>query len=234
MVPPSAAASVLLISLLFPAIPARALPADYWVHSPRALDAASARQEVKDGDYTMSIVRTYPDSLAGRLLGIAEAVYPPRDLLIGLAAERGDEFGSDTTQGPVWWSQGTGLRRVPYAVTAGAIDHYARLTLHYRDRGFLEPGVRPLFSSEFLYQATIARRGTFHLGAAQYEDVYVALLDLLWTYDDGTFIPLVKARRVVVLTPAGEVLAVDGDGQADEQVFMSSRRGLGRQELRTR
>jgi len=60
--------------------------------------------------------------------------------------------------------------------------------------------------------------------------VYVASLSLTWTYDDGTFDPLVEASRTVVLAPDGRVLAVEGDGGARERTRLSSHRGIGRGE----
>jgi hypothetical protein len=53
---------------------------------------------------------------------------------------------------------------------------------------------------------------------------------LLWTYDDGTFMPTARAVRTVVLSSTGDLLAVDGDGKAEEKVTMSAHRGIGRQE----
>jgi len=161
---------------------------------------------------------------------MAEAVYPPRDLLIRIAARNGYEMGSDTARVSLWWCKGVGAGRVPYAVTTGALEHYLTLVQLYRERRFREAGTRPLFRGELVYRATIAERDTFLLKAVSFTDVYVATLTLLWTYDDGTFLPAIEAHRVVVLSSAGEILAVDGDGEADEKVSISTHRGVGRQQ----
>src|SRR2546428_686248 len=54
-----------------------------------------------------------------------------------------------------------------------------------------------------------------------------------WRYDDGIFTPGTRAHPIVLLTPAGKVLRVEGDGGADEDVSMSNHRRAGR-DRRTR
>lgn len=232
----AAAESLRRAALLIPALllaaaePGSAMPPGYFVDP---LEAAAPRptwSDASDGEFTYTIRRGFPDSTAGRLLGIAEATYPPRDILVRIAVEKGFEMGSDTAAVPLWWCSGIEERRIPYAVTAGALAHYLKLTRLYRERAFREAGTRPLFLSELLYRATIAERDSFTLRGAEYTGVYVANLSLAWTYDDGTFLPLTEARRVVVLSPAGAVLAVDGDGAAEEKVTFSTHRGVGRKE----
>jgi hypothetical protein len=206
------------------------MPPGYSVDSVQAAAPRPTWSDASDGDFTYTIRRGFPDSTAARLLGIAEAVYPPRDLLVRLAAEKNYEMGADTAGSPLWWCSGVGQSRIPYAVTAGALEHYLKLTQLYREREFREAGTRPLFFSELIYRATIAERDSFTLKGTPHRGVYVANLTLAWSYDDGTFLPLVEARRVVVLSPAGEVLAVEGDGGAEEKVSISTHRGIGRKE----
>jgi len=144
--------------------------------------------------------------------------------------ENAYETGSDTAHVPLWWCNGPAERRVPYAVTAGALDHYFKLTQLYRERMFRGARTRPIFWSELAYRATIASRERFTLGSGEYPNVYVAHLTLAWLYDDGTFTQHTQGHRVVVLAPSGEVLAVDGDGSAVERVSISTHRGIGRHE----
>jgi hypothetical protein len=196
----------------------------------QAFTPRPTQSEETSGDFTYSIRRGFPDSTAARLLGIAEAVYPSREALLEIALENAYEMGSDTARVPLWWCRGPGEARVPYSVTAGALDHYFKLTQLYRERMFREAGTRPIFWSELAYRATIAHREQFILGSVEYSNVYVAHLTLAWLYDDGTFTPYTQGHRVVVLAPSGEVLAVDGDGSAVERVSISTHRGIGRHE----
>ena len=72
------------------------------------------------------------------------------------------------------------------------------------------------------------------LGGESYPSVYVAEMWLDWSYDDGVFRPVTRAHRIVVMTPRGKVLRVEGDGGADEDVSMSKRRGIGKETRRSR
>lgn len=208
---------------------APAAPTGYAVDWASVRTTPPAPREESEGLYTCSIQRSAPDSTASRLLAIAECAYPPRDLVAGLAAEKGYEFGSDTTAVPLWWSKGTNVRRIPYAATRAALEHYLKLTQKYRDHEYREPGTQPIFTSGLVYRATIAKREDFALGDRSFAGAYVANVAISWTYDDGTFLPFVASRRTVVLTPAGQILAVDGDGQCTEEVSISANRDVGRQ-----
>lgn len=202
----------------------------YYVDSVQAIASRPAHLGETTGDFTYTIRREFPDSTGERLLGIAEATYPPRELLSRIAAEEVYEIGSDTLGVPLWWCRGVGENRVPYAITVGALDHYVALTRSYRERWFPASGTRPLFWSDLTYRATIGHRDRFKAGRTPYANVYVAHLTLVWSHDDGTFLPTTRCQRVVVLSPAGAVLAVGGDGEAEEDVSISTKIGIGRQE----
>lgn len=203
-------------------------PAGYSIDRSQARFGAPPPCDEKSKEYVCRIERTASDSVGNLLLPIAEAVYPPRNLLANIAAREGYEMGDDTTGVAVWWCQGKGARRIPYAVTRGALDYYLKLARKYRDHDYHEPGAQTMFSCDLYYRATIARRAEFAIGDKAFTDVYVASIALTWSYDDGTFIPMVSARRTVVLSPRGDLLAVDGDGLAVEDVTFSDHRGLGR------
>jgi hypothetical protein len=181
------------------------------------------------GSFSLSIRREAPDSLQG-LLSIAESLYPPRTTLLDLAVLKGYEMGPDTAGVPLWWCEGVGADRIPYAVTAGALAYYVRLTELFGTRRFRDGDPRSLFSSRFTYRASAGLRASYESRGLSFTNVFLARLTLNWTYDDGTFVSLVDASRVVVLTREGAVLAVEGDGGADEQSRISGHRGIGRVE----
>ena len=216
------------IAIVRPAEAASTPPAGYSVEGSQARLAPPPPCDEKSRDYVCRIERSASDSVGNLLLPVAEAVYPPRRLLANIAEREGHDMGSDTVGVALWWCQGSGARRIPYAVTRGALDYYLKLTRKYRDHDYHEPGAETMFSSDLLYTATIARRAEFAIGDKSFTNVYVASIGLTWTYDDGTFVPTVSARRTVVLSPRGELLAVDGDGLAVEDVTFSDHRGMGR------
>ena len=232
------AALALSLSLLAPVLAPRsaapALPPGYFVDAEHAAATRHDRWEETEwelGDFTIKIRRDAPDPVQARLLAIAEATYPPRDLMTSIALLEGYEMGSDSSRGNLWWYHGVGPNRLPYAVTLAAIDYYAGLTERFRSRRFHEAGTRPLLSSRLLYEGYIARRDRFSVSNVDYRDVYVARLHLLWAWDDGIFDSSTEATRTVVLTRAGEVLAVSGDRAFEEDVVISGwRNRVGREE----
>src|SRR5437867_10465679 len=106
------------------AIPAAASPVGYFVDSTQAVAERPSDWVEADGDFTLSVHRHYEDAMGARLLGIAEATYPPRDRLVDIAIRKGLEMGPDSARTPLWWCSGLGATRVPYAITAGALDFY--------------------------------------------------------------------------------------------------------------
>ncbi|HEU4335303.1 MAG TPA: hypothetical protein VFT32_12485 [Candidatus Eisenbacteria bacterium] len=225
---------VALVAGLVTAGSARAFPEGYSVNWGEAHEARPAWRETPEGAFSYSIRRGAADSAAARLLGIAESVYPPRDLLIALAVNKNHEMGSDTAGVRLWWHEGPNFRRVPYAVTAGALAHYVGLIEDLRNRTLLLPGVPHPFSARLEYRATIAERDSFVCRATMHRNVSVAHLSLAWSYDDGVSVASLEARRTVVLRPDGEVLDVEGDGGAVEHVGFSDGIGIGRYYQRLR
>ncbi len=224
--------AVLLVALLLvaPVLPPRAaaMPPGYFVDSTQVASEELPLDRVEaDGDFTLSIHRKYDSPLGERLLNVAEATYPPRDRLVGQAIERGTEVGSDSARTSLWWIDGLGVSRVPYAVTVGALRHYADLTDKFRRHNFWGAWDHNLFWTELRYDASIAFRETYYVQDSTLTNVYVAEMNLAWAFDDGTFAPVSLAHRVVVLSPDGSVISVEGDGDTKEQVYFSSHRGIG-------
>ena len=200
---------------------AQGMPPGYFVDSTEAFAPRPTWVDRPGDAYTYTIRRGFPDPALGRLLGIAEAVYPPRNLMITRAVIHNSELGADTTGVPLWWCDGPGLRRVPYAVTAGALRHYRAMIDDLKDRTIHRPGKsHPLYAA-MQYSANIAERDSFVLQGAMIRGASVAHLTLVWSYDDGVFFSSFEAHRTVVLDAGGTVLAVEGDGGAREEVSFS-------------
>jgi hypothetical protein len=207
---------------------ARGLPPGYFIDAAQLAAERPTDRVEADGDFTLVIHRKYDTPLGAHLLDIAEALYPPREAIITQAIENESEIGSDSARTALWWQDGLGVSRVPYAVTAGAIAHYTGLTERFRAHDFRGAWDHNLFWTDFKYEATIEPRDHYALEDTTFTNVYVAEMALAWSYDDGTFVPECHAHRVVVLSKDGSVLYIQGDGYADEQVSMSSHRGIGR------
>jgi len=200
---------------------AAAIPAGYFVDPTQAHAPRQPSIERLDGDFTVSIRRDCPDAGSADLLDIAEATYPPREKLVGLAIEYAYEMGPDSSSTPLWWCDGVGAARVPYAITLGTIDYYTALTGEFRRGIFWRAGGRLPEWSELIYRASIRRKANVSVGGESFTNVYVAEMALDWRYDDGAFTSVIEANRVVVLSPKGKVLSVLGDGATDEDVSIS-------------
>ena len=219
-------AGVLVVALGASA-PAVAAPPGYFVDSTQAAAERPRHLVASDGDFTLSIHRSYDSPLTKRLLGIAEATYPPREILVERAITRGTEIGSDSARASLWWCEGLGVSRVPFAATAGALDFYRKLTEQFRRHNFWGAWDHNLYWTDLAYEATIAPRAEYYVRGEALPGVYVVEMNLLWSFDDGTFAPESRAHRIVVMAPDGTVLDVQGDGETVEHVFFSSHRGIG-------
>jgi hypothetical protein len=211
-----------------PAPPPTIVPVGYFVDSSSAKNDLPIDRVEADGDFTLAIHRKYDDPLGAHLLDVAESLYPPRDAIVQRAIERSYEMGGDSANTPLWWQDGLGVSRVPYAITAGAVAHYMALTDRFRAHNFRGAWDRNLFWSDFKYDATIQLHDHYYLDDTTLTNVYVAEMALAWSFDDGTFIPAYRSHRVVILGRDGSVLHVQGDGYTEEAVEMSSHRGIGR------
>lgn len=203
---------------------APAMPPGYFIDPGQAAAPRPADRVIADGDFTLVIQRRYANPTEGNLLAIAEATYPPRERLIDRAVAMEATMGSDTTHTPLWWCDGVGVGRVPYAITAGAVAYYTMLTEHFREHNFRETAAQNLVWADFSYKASIAPRDHYYLDDRLIPDVYIAEMSLTWSYDDGTFVPTYTAHRIVVLTRDGDVIATEGDGGTQEEMAMSTRR----------
>lgn len=203
-------------------------PAGYFVDSSSIKTVLPIDRVEADGDFTLAIHRKYDDALGSRLLDVAESLYPPRDAIVQRAIERSNEMGGDSANVPLWWQDGVGVSRVPYAITAAAVAHYMGLTERFRAHNFRGVWDHNLFWTDFKYDATIQFHDHYYLEDTTLTNVYVAEMALSWSFDDGTFVPSYHTHRVVIMGRDGSVLHVQGDGYTEEEVFMSSHRGIGR------
>src|SRR5262245_50148446 len=88
---------------------AAAMPPGYFVDSSLVSAERPPNATATDGDFTFTIDRRYDGPLAEHLLSIAEATYPPREILLDRAIARRSEIGSDSAKTPLWWCDGLGV-----------------------------------------------------------------------------------------------------------------------------
>lgn len=201
---------------LLPTAPAgtRAQQASH-VLSAEALHRTLPTELQSPGSFQIDVHRAFRSAEEGRLLKIAEATYPPRDSVLAAIPRAHFKLGAAPDETYLWWSSSFDGVRIPYAITADAVQYYLDLTESFRRGDFSQShGIR-MDSSRFRYTATIEKRPEFQREGRSFRDVYVAELKLQWSDDCGSLCDLwIDKDRIVVLNPAGVVLAVFRDGNA--------------------
>ena len=199
MHPLVAVAAIVLLTGCRPPEPS-AHPAPLLTSLPQVLIDTSTR-------FGVVIERSAPDSTAWRLLLVAEATYPSRDSVLrafgGTAAER----RALERETGLWWVSSFDGTRIPFAITASAVEYYLSRSQELRGNQ------RFISLSRLQYRATISFHADFALDGIRYSNAYVAELRLGWSQYCGSLCALyVTKQRTVVLTPSGVVLRVKGDG----------------------
>jgi len=147
------------------------------------------------------------------LIAIAEQFCPAReDVLAAARPEERDALGLEAGDGCLWWHYWS--FRIPYAITADAVDYYKQCADSFQQDPSLCQTSFPY--ADLNYQAGIEFMTVYAHGDTQYDNVYVVQMSLAyceyygWLSAEGF-----EKQRVVVLTAQGEVLAVYGDGPTD-------------------
>lgn len=168
-------------------------------------------------NYSIDIDRHFNTPLEEDLILVAENTYPDPEDVAQLYPS-----GTDPNDLPenVWWYYPyyDSEMRYPYAITADAIEYYKQKIREDRAHAVPRPDLWDWYSESFKYTATIEYFPTFEGEDSQtFTDVYVVTMRLGWSVSCG---PLCGGGfyqdRKVILTPNGEVLQVQGDGQVGQ------------------
>ncbi|MDX9974834.1 MAG: hypothetical protein RBU21_17740 [FCB group bacterium] len=163
--------------------------------------------------YRVDIDRDFQTPLEEDLILIAENTYPSREEVATQAYSPGTD--PESLPENVWWYfvEGSGEFRYPYALTAGAIEYYTQKILD--DRANALSGSAPVAGEKehFEYEASIDYHATFEGEEGEsFSDVYVVTMKLEWSESHGIATGSGFSQdRLVVITPSGEVLQVQGD-----------------------
>lgn len=169
-----------------------------------------------DSRFAVNVERDFDTAEEALLIGVAEAAYPPREEVAALADAHGVDPASLPEEG-LWWYDTQQDIRIPYAITAEAIDYYADKVEESRDLArVLRPRYGMRMNASLDYFATIAYHSSYQHGGQTFTGVFAVEMSLDWEYQTRPLSTMHFGKeRVVILTPAGEVLAVFGDGETD-------------------
>ena len=148
-----------------------------------------------------------------RALDAAERADPPRDSVLAAMRYRSEE--SAPTEPRLWWASGSGSVRWPYAITDAAVRYYLAVGRAFRAGDFREVRGLRMSATSLRYIATTEREPEITLQDRTFRDVYVVRLQLTWNEYCGSLCAKnITAERTVIVSPAGEVLLIEGDGKA--------------------
>jgi hypothetical protein len=153
------------------------------------------------------IIRTENDM---RMINIAESTYPPRTEVLE-AIKKAHFKLEEVPQDKLWWYSEFDGVRIPYAITAEAVDYYVNLVQGYRKREW-KSDIEP--SSQFTYSAEVVFSEHYEKNENKFQQVYVVNMKLSMraTFASLSAVGFAK-ERIVVLDRQGKVLAVFGDGE---------------------
>lgn len=163
------------------------------------------------GPHIIEVERTVRTENDMRMITIAESRYPPRTKVLEAIRTAHFKLEQDPKENKLWWySEADGVR-IPYAITAEAVDYYVNLVEGYRKKDW-KSDIEP--SSRFSYSASVEFKKHCEKDGKKFRNVYVVEMKLSM---EAGFASLAGVRfhkeRIVVLNRKGRVLGVFGDGK---------------------
>ena len=167
--------------------------------------------------HKITIAREAADENEKKLIAAAEKSLPDAAALAKSVAK--DDSGLAKPQAGAWWNKEVLGIRIPYALTADAVQYYSDLVKGYG----LQKLVR--FSqptSGFTYQAKVARHAAYEIDGKSVENVTVVTMTMKFHQN---FVASVaegfqfEKSRTVVFDKDGKILQVKGDGDTEVPVF---------------
>jgi hypothetical protein len=155
---------------------------------------------------SVAIHRTYADSMAMRLLRLAESTPPDTAELFKVMNSQVKQAIPPAEKNGVWWCNVLGGVRVAYAITDKAVKYYADYTLDRIARG---GGV-----TKMTYIADLKYYENYGSASDTYSQVYVAQMSL--TFQEGIGF---SKQRIVVFDKNGLLLKIYGDGEPGITVY---------------
>ena len=173
------------------------------------LAIALANTDWKNERYRVQIFRKFKNSREEELMRIAEATYPPHQSVV--ESDRSSE--ADKKAPNLWWHGDFDGVRLPYAITTSAVIYYRQKIREFRAGDFKGSNNIEMLSAHMKYVSSIEYRTTYQADKRELRDVYLVKMQLDWSqFCGGTCAMAFNRQRTVVLSKAGAVFWVDGDG----------------------
>lgn len=167
--------------------------------------------------HKITIQREAADENEKKLIAAAEKSLPDAAALAKSVIK--DESGLAKPQAGAWWNKEILGIRIPYALTADAVQYYSDLVKDYGQQKlvrFTQP------SSGFTYQAKVSKHAAYEIDGKSLENVTVVTMTMKFHQN---FVASVAdgfqfgKSRIVVFDKDGKILHVKGDGDTEVPVF---------------
>lgn len=166
--------------------------------------------------HVVSIKRISTDEAGAKLIAAAEEV--KHDGIGPDPVEPGEPRTATPPEGQWWQKEELGIK-IPHAITKDAIAYYSELVTGYGKQAakrYMEP------SSNFTYEAKVAKQAEFSIDGKTFKDVSVVTMEMKFnqnfaaTMTEGLSF---EKRRTVVFGGDGKVLHVSGDGPTEAAIL---------------
>jgi hypothetical protein len=194
-----------------------------WLVSEPDLSLEIPQVTEKEGAYKIELDRSFNGAAEEALLKKAEAVYQSPikmiDTLLRDPRWLADNLPKDNE--PLWWVGGNDNVRLTTVVTARAVLHYYDLSRELRRDPAAVPGF-PMNQTSLKYHATIKHCEKYSRGENNFNDVYVADLNLEWSHSCVGLCGMAFERnKIVILSSNGRVLAMYLDAPVNSTFTVS-------------
>lgn len=192
---------------------ATALPILFALPAHAALRAGSRPTEwaASPDHHKVTIQREAADENEKKWILAAEKSQPDSAALLESIRREGNDIKPQPDQ---WWNKETLGIRIPFAITADAVQYYSDLVKKYGEQKlvrFAQP------SSAFTYQAKVSKPASYEIDGKAVTNVTVVTMTLSFRQN---FVATVaegfsfEKKREVVFDKEGKILHVQGDGDA--------------------
>jgi hypothetical protein len=160
--------------------------------------------------HTIQIQRTFTTDEDLHFITIAENSYPDREKVLAVARMERSNMKNIPETEKLWWYSGFDDVRIPYAITAEAVQYYADLVKQYREKKW-NSDIEP--RSKLVYSASVKFYPKYSHQDRDFTDVHIVRMKLYFSADWASLAGMrFHKERTVVLDKKDQVLVIFGDG----------------------
>jgi hypothetical protein len=177
-----------------------------------------------EGSFPIVLHRWFSNGEEEAMLKKAEAVYSSPSQMVKKVFRSIGYWASESQQremAPIWGALANDDIQQTEVVTARAVRYYYDLTLAVRQNPHLASGFNPVHTN-LKYDASIKHYDEYSHGKDHFQNVYVADLNLNWSFTCGGLCGMGFTRnKLVVFNSQGDVIAMYLDAPENSESWVS-------------